>query len=158
MEKKYKGFTLAELLIVVAIIAVLVAISIPIFTSQIHKSEVSTDWANVRAYYAELQYDYIANERICDECLITNATGSDTYTLLNGEKQTLKTGRLTVYNASEMFENMIGYIVIYTCNKSLAIALKLAFRVVLGLDLLFCFTTFVVDSSFLTISSSISLS
>lgn len=118
MEKKYKGFTLAELLIVVAIIAVLVAISIPIFTSQIHKSEVSTDWANVRAYYAELQYDYIANERICDECLITNATGSDTYTLLNGEKQTLKTGRLTVYNASEMFENMIGYIVIYTCDKA----------------------------------------
>ncbi|WP_205508076.1 type IV pilin protein [Eubacterium pyruvativorans] len=30
-----KGFTLAELLIVVAIIAVLVAISIPIFTSQL---------------------------------------------------------------------------------------------------------------------------
>ncbi len=33
-----KGFTLAELLIVVAIIAVLVAISIPIFSSQLRKS------------------------------------------------------------------------------------------------------------------------
>ena len=38
MQKNKKGFTLAELLIVVAIIAVLVAISIQIFTSQLEKS------------------------------------------------------------------------------------------------------------------------
>ncbi len=38
MKENKKGFTLAELLIVVAIIAVLVAISIPIFTSQLEKS------------------------------------------------------------------------------------------------------------------------
>ena len=37
-RKNEKGFTLAELLIVVAIIGVLVAISIPIFTSQLEKS------------------------------------------------------------------------------------------------------------------------
>ena len=55
-----KGFTLAELLIVVAIIAVLVAISIPIFTSQLHKARVATDWANLRAYYAEIQADFIS--------------------------------------------------------------------------------------------------
>ena len=48
-----KGFTLAELLIVVAIIAVLVAIAIPIFNSQLEKSRQSTDLANVRAAYAE---------------------------------------------------------------------------------------------------------
>ena len=42
-----KGFTLAELLIVVAIIAVLVAIAIPIFTSQLEKSRESTDLANI---------------------------------------------------------------------------------------------------------------
>lgn len=44
-----KGFTLAELLIVVAIIAVLVAISIPIFTAQLRKAKVATDQANARA-------------------------------------------------------------------------------------------------------------
>ena len=44
-----KGFTLAELLIVVAIIAILVAVSIPVFTSQLGKAKVSTDKANIRA-------------------------------------------------------------------------------------------------------------
>ena len=39
MKKKRKGFTLAELLIVVAIIAVLVAIGIPIFTVSLKKAE-----------------------------------------------------------------------------------------------------------------------
>ena len=48
-----KGFTLAELLIVVAIIGVLVAISIPIFTSQLEKAREATDLANLRAAYAE---------------------------------------------------------------------------------------------------------
>ena len=48
-----KGFTLAELLIVVAIIAVLVAIAIPVFTSQLEKSREATDQANLRSLYAE---------------------------------------------------------------------------------------------------------
>ena len=52
-KENKKGFTLAELLIVVAIIAVLVAISIPIFTSQLEKSKEATDAANLRAAYAE---------------------------------------------------------------------------------------------------------
>ena len=48
-----KGFTLAELLIVVAIIAVLVAIAIPVFTTQLEKSREATDQANLRSAYAE---------------------------------------------------------------------------------------------------------
>lgn len=57
-----KGFTLAELLVVVAIIAVLVAIAIPIFTSQLEKARESTDAANLRAAYAEIMADAITNE------------------------------------------------------------------------------------------------
>ena len=53
MKKKNDGFTLAELLVVVAIIGVLVAISVPIFSQQLHKARVATDWANVRNYYSQ---------------------------------------------------------------------------------------------------------
>lgn len=50
MKKPFmkKGFTLAELLIVVAIIAVLVAIAIPIFRKQIEKSREAYDIATMR--------------------------------------------------------------------------------------------------------------
>ena len=43
-----KGFTLMEMLIVVAIIAVLVAIAIPVFNGALTKSKEAADVANVR--------------------------------------------------------------------------------------------------------------
>ena len=61
-----KGFTLMEMLIVVAIIAVLVAIAIPVYQGQVHKAKVAADWANVRAYYAELQADYLTTGEYLD--------------------------------------------------------------------------------------------
>ena len=68
-----KGFTLAELLIVVAIIAVLVAIAIPVFSAQLDKSKLATATANARSVYAE----YIAN------CLADSALPGDTTALSN---------------------------------------------------------------------------
>lgn len=61
MQKKKKGFTLAELLIVVAIIAVLVAISIPIFNSQLKKARRATDQANVRSAKAAAAAQYMTD-------------------------------------------------------------------------------------------------
>lgn len=54
-----RGFTLAELLITVAIIGVLVAISIPVFASQTEKSREATDLSNVRTAYAEVMAEAI---------------------------------------------------------------------------------------------------
>lgn len=60
--KKDEGFTLAELLIVVAIIGVLVAISIPVFSSQLEKSREATDLANVRTAYAQIMLEAMDKE------------------------------------------------------------------------------------------------
>ncbi|MBR4656109.1 MAG: prepilin-type N-terminal cleavage/methylation domain-containing protein [Oscillospiraceae bacterium] len=62
MKKNNKGFTLAELLIVVAIIAVLVAIAIPVFTNQLERSREATDMANVRSAYGELISQYLMSD------------------------------------------------------------------------------------------------
>lgn len=52
LKKNEKGFTLMEMLIVVAIIAVLVAIAIPTFNSSLNRAKTATDAANIRAGYA----------------------------------------------------------------------------------------------------------
>lgn len=55
-----KGFTLAELLVVVAIIAILVAVSIPIFTGKLNEAKKNTDLANERAAKAAAA-EYVLN-------------------------------------------------------------------------------------------------
>lgn len=57
-----KGFTLMEMLIVVAIIAVLVAIAIPVFNGALTKSKEAADVANIRAAYAEYQVKMVSGE------------------------------------------------------------------------------------------------
>lgn len=88
MKKNTKRFTLAELLIVVAIIAVLAPISIPVFTSQLHKARVAADWANVRAYYAELQYDFMETGKIDENKLREPRPDPITSFNLTGQKLT----------------------------------------------------------------------
>lgn len=55
MKLNKKGFTLAELLIVIAIIAVLIAIAIPTFAGALENARRQTDHANIRAAYSMLQ-------------------------------------------------------------------------------------------------------
>lgn len=57
-----KGFTIMEMLIVVAIIAVLAAIAIPTMSSALTKSKEATDVANLRAAYAEAQVKILTEE------------------------------------------------------------------------------------------------
>lgn len=75
MQKNKKGFTLAELLIVVAIIGILVAISIPIFNKQIEKAREAHDIAIMRqaaAAAVDLYYSDINKKNVDDYGLSWN--------------------------------------------------------------------------------------
>ena len=115
-----KGFTLAELLIVVAIIAVLVAIAIPVFTSQLHNAKASADMANLRAYYAELQTDFMTNGTIHKELQNVDnkpenppapGISEQVYKHLDGTLSTLNMGTYWLHAYED------GYQIAYTCGK-----------------------------------------
>lgn len=111
-----KGFTLAELLIVVAIIAVLVAIAIPVFTTQKYKAELAVDQANIRSYYAELQTDYLLTRKIDTTKLHEpNGTMEDGLTdlILSGSNVTLKVGTYWVRPSRDDS----GYQIMYFSKK-----------------------------------------
>ena len=55
-----KGFTLVEMLVVIAIIAVLVAIIIPTTSSATTKAAAATNAANLRSLLAEATTDYLS--------------------------------------------------------------------------------------------------
>lgn len=123
MKKKNKGFTLAELLIVVAIIAVLAMIAIAVFTSSLKKSEEATCEANCRSLYSEAMAAYILNDEDTLQALMAVYNGTNTsgaYVCPSGGKISLKfdaaTGKVTVscsehgeganFGQPETFENI----------------------------------------------------
>ena len=93
-----KGFTLAELLIVVAIIAVLTAIAIPVFTTQLEKSREATDLANVRSAYAEqmtylLTWDGTAAGAPADISVPATQTQEKWQSFSNADNATIAAGK-----------------------------------------------------------------
>ena len=61
-----KGFTLVEMLVVIAIIAVLVAIIIPTVMSATTKAAAATNAANLRSYKAELVTTQLTGGNLSD--------------------------------------------------------------------------------------------
>ena len=75
-----KGFTLIEMLVVIAIIAVLVSIIIPVVGNSTDKAAAATNAANLRAYKASLTTAYLSGDLTVDNTG-TTATAQNGTTL-----------------------------------------------------------------------------
>lgn len=90
--KKNGGFTLIEMLIVVAIIAILVVVSIPMVGSSLDNAKTQTDAANLRAAKAAGTIEYLTNDGFTSgnydaaDGTITSETPSPGYGQSNAHK------------------------------------------------------------------------
>lgn len=105
-----------EMLIVVAIIAILIAVAIPVFSAQLHKARVATDWANLRSFYADIQTDYMTtgeqNPKVPVDWHSNARYDYKSITFLNGQKVEMKSGICAV-----SFTENVGYSIEYYCDK-----------------------------------------
>lgn len=99
-----KGFTLIEMLIVVAIIAILIAISIPMVGSALEKAREATDAANERAFKAALVSSYLLDTAGMNDGTEVKAGEVYAYDAVNG-----KIGTGTAYGVSKDRKGMTLY-------------------------------------------------
>lgn len=114
---KDRGFSLAELLVVVAIMVVLVGVTAPMLISHIHKARVAKDWANLRSYYMEAQADFIStgeiNPVIYKDIDVNENWKRREIEYLDGTKVKLQAG----YFAVALDDAGNGYHIAYQCNE-----------------------------------------
>ena len=89
-----KGFTLMEMLIVVAIIGILIAIAIPTFNNALTKARIAADEANLRSYYALKMTAYMLDETT--NPLPTAAEDGGNSVTIDGQKYELQAGTYSI--------------------------------------------------------------
>ena len=115
-----RGFSLVELIIVIAIMAVLVGILTPQYLSYMHRARVAADWANLKNYYTEITLDYITTGQYNPNVPVVDYYNPDQTQwkqteihFLNGQTARMKDGYFAVTKES----TANGYQIIYDCNE-----------------------------------------
>ena len=113
-----KGFTLMEMLIVVAIIGILIAIAIPTFSNALTKARIAADEANLRSYYSEQITAYMLDGKKIDSV----AAGAKDVTV-SGTKYTLQAGTYQAEVKTDGDETTL--VITYTPSNSKYSAVKI---------------------------------
>lgn len=103
-----KGFTLIEMLVVIAIIAVLVSIIVPVVSNSTNKAKAATDAANLRSYQATLTIEML------------NGTQADVPETKVDGAPTSKTEGATMYYTFSMDKGVEVYYKTATGNKGIS--------------------------------------
>lgn len=119
-----KGFTLMEMLIVVAIIAILLAIAIPTFNNALNKARQATDEANLRAYYSETITAYMLADN--NAGTLPAAAQNQTTVQVAGSTYTLQAGTYSIeQTTSTGSQAPDNFKIVYTSNKGPAVTMEI---------------------------------
>ena len=74
---------------------------------------MAADWANLRAYYSEIQTDYIATGKVNPKVPTEEKDYHTEITFLDGQKVKLKAGKIIIREPGDAY----GYQILYMCNE-----------------------------------------